>query len=318
MKKHILTWVLSLSLSIGFSQTNKYFPFPTSNAAWCDSVGLHQGYVYGSCGKYSYTFNGNDTLVNGKTYHQLIKTGMTYSVGGAGAGHTCLSNYPPYSYQNGYIGALRQDTVARKIYYLPPNAAADSLLYDFSLHVGDTVRTYILQACLSTPITVTAIDSILIGTSYRKRWIVNQGTCLVNGQLIEGIGSNFGLLEGLISYGGGGYPIGNLYCFSQNYQALYPYYNPSNGCNMVTGIYKPSENENITIWPNPTNNQFTIETNSSDKQTINLFDFNGGLILSQTINSKTTIDASSFNEGIYTLSIKMPDRVVNKKLVVIH
>jgi hypothetical protein len=47
-----------------------------------------------------------------------------------------------------------------------------------------------------------------------------------------------------------------------------------------------------------------------------VYDVNGKLVLSQTINGKTTIDASNLSEGVYNLSIISSEGVVNKKLVI--
>ncbi|MBK6397641.1 MAG: hypothetical protein IPF75_05100 [Bacteroidetes bacterium] len=47
------------------------------------------------------------------------------------------------------------------------------MLYDFNLEVGDTVHGYLGSWLFSNNLdTVTAIDSILVGNSYRKRWSI--------------------------------------------------------------------------------------------------------------------------------------------------
>lgn len=136
MKRLILFSIFTLELLKTYSQTNVYFPFPDSNAVWCDSAGFNQQVTI-SCGISSYAFNG-DTVVNAKTYHKLHIIGMSYYVS---ISHCSGGNpYPPYS---AYAGAIRQDIVEKKVYFLPPSATRDSLLYNFSLGVGDTLRTYV-------------------------------------------------------------------------------------------------------------------------------------------------------------------------------
>ena len=77
-------------------------------------------------------------------------------------------------------------------------------------------------------------------------------------------------------------------------------------------------NSNLSaIYPNPSTGQFTIETNSSEKQTVHIFDINGRLLVSKIINGTTTIDTGNLPEGVYTLTIKNPEGVVNKKLVIV-
>ena len=91
----------------------------------------------------------------------------------------------------------------------------------------------------------------------------------------------------------------------------------SNGC-VVAGIEYYANNVQASIYPIPANNSFTIELNTSNKQTLQLFDVNGKLVLSQTINGKANIDASNLAEGVYNLSLINPSGVANKRLVIVR
>ncbi|HXD93811.1 MAG TPA: T9SS type A sorting domain-containing protein [Bacteroidia bacterium] len=86
----------------------------------------------------------------------------------------------------------------------------------------------------------------------------------------------------------------------------------------ITGILEVTNNNNLNIYPNPTNGSFIIESNSSEKQTLQVFDINGKLVLSQTINGKTIIDASILSEGVYNISLISNEGVVNKRLVIVR
>ncbi len=88
-------------------------------------------------------------------------------------------------------------------------------------------------------------------------------------------------------------------------------------CNEVS-IKEYTDNQEINIYPNPANRQLIIETYSTDMQTVDLFDLNGRLILSEIIRGKIIIDVSNLNEGIYLLTIKTIDRVSNKKIVIMR
>jgi type IX secretion system substrate protein len=78
-------------------------------------------------------------------------------------------------------------------------------------------------------------------------------------------------------------------------------------------------NSLVSIYPNPSNGNFVVETNSTEKQTIQLFDINGKLVLNQTINGKTNIDVSNLAEGVYNLSLINSEWfVVNKRVVILH
>jgi len=88
--------------------------------------------------------------------------------------------------------------------------------------------------------------------------------------------------------------------------------------NTTTGINQvASSNHPIKIYPTPAQNNFTIDVADNQKQTINVFDLNGNLVLSQTINGTTNIDASNFNAGIYNISIIGSTGVTNKRLVIV-
>ncbi len=77
-------------------------------------------------------------------------------------------------------------------------------------------------------------------------------------------------------------------------------------------------NNQISIYPNPNNGSFTIETNSTTNQTIQLHDVNGKMVLNQIINGKaTTIDTTSLNEGVYNISIISNEGIVNKRVVIV-
>ncbi|HEX7413224.1 MAG TPA: T9SS type A sorting domain-containing protein [Bacteroidia bacterium] len=92
----------------------------------------------------------------------------------------------------------------------------------------------------------------------------------------------------------------------------------SNGCT-VAGIKQfANSNEQVTIYPNPTSNQFSIEANTTDKLTLELYDVNGRLVLTKSVSGKSTIDVSSLNEGVYTISIISNEGVVNKKVVILR
>jgi hypothetical protein len=87
----------------------------------------------------------------------------------------------------------------------------------------------------------------------------------------------------------------------------------------TTGLKQLSvNNSSVAIYPNPNNGSFTIEPSSVTKQTMQVYDVNGKLVLSQAINGKTTIDASNLNEGVYNISLISNEGVINKRLVIVR
>ncbi len=87
--------------------------------------------------------------------------------------------------------------------------------------------------------------------------------------------------------------------------------------NSIHHIYTKDE---IKIFPNPTNGQFTIEVNSfrNTNTSLNIFDLNGRLLVSDIINKKSTIDVSDLANGVYMLSIEDNVGITVKKLVVVR
>ncbi len=79
-----------------------------------------------------------------------------------------------------------------------------------------------------------------------------------------------------------------------------------------------NNNEQITIYPNPNNGSFVIEPSSATKQTMQVYDVNGKMVLTQIISDKTSIDASTLNEGVYNISLQSNEGVINKRLVIVR
>jgi hypothetical protein len=87
----------------------------------------------------------------------------------------------------------------------------------------------------------------------------------------------------------------------------------------ITGTTGINQNQNnaIHIYPNPSSGNFVIETSTGEKQIVQAFDVNGNLVLTETINGKSLIDASCLSNGVYNITITGSTGTVNKRLVVV-
>lgn len=95
-------------------------------------------------------------------------------------------------------------------------------------------------------------------------------------------------------------------------------FNSFMGCT-TTGIEQNNLNDAFIIYPNPALNSFQIDyTGISREAIIDVYDINGRYVFSKTINDKSVIDVTTLNNGIYTLTIKTGDNIINKKLVIVH
>ena len=160
-------------------------------------------------------------------------------------------------------------------------------------------------------ISVIAIDSILIGTQYRKRWsFVLNSVGNIQNQIIEGIGNTGGLLEPLFTFEFGGI----LSCFQQNGQVIYP--DTTTIC-LFTGINElTSQLENINIYPNPITDKLTITTTNNTPSEIILYDIVSRKLLQQKFTSSVTLNTAQLTKGIYIYEVRGKENVVKKGKVV--
>jgi len=82
--------------------------------------------------------------------------------------------------------------------------------------------------------------------------------------------------------------------------------------------HQVQDNIQTFIYPNPTSGQFIIEANINEKHTVDIFDINGQHVFNKVMDGKININLSNLNEGVYTVTIKTFDSIVNKKLVIVH
>jgi hypothetical protein len=72
----------------------------------------------------------------------------------------------------------------------------------------------------------------------------------------------------------------------------------------------------LSIYPNPVYNLLTIETEISDHYSIEILSPNGQQILSGEMEGTTRqIDLSSFQKGVYFITIRSKDFVTKKKII---
>ncbi len=264
------------------AQFNVYHPFPDSNAVW----GMGAGCIDNNCGTAEYVQDAyaGDTLIDGFTYkrieHEVLVT----------AGGCC---FPP---EGMGMGFLREDVSARKVYWRSPWITSDTLLYNFNLNTGDTLDGYF--GYCNQGWTVQSVDSILVGSSYRKR--INFDTSETCGpfSFIEGVGSNIGLT---ICYYGHFEMGARLECFSVGGDILYtaPCGNPDLvACGKlpvnIPGV--PNTWKELAATPNPSSGHYTLSA-IVPPFTISVYSATGKQVWQ---GSGNTIDLSTQPPGVYT------------------
>ncbi|MEI6123534.1 MAG: T9SS type A sorting domain-containing protein [Bacteroidota bacterium] len=234
--------------------------------------------------------------------------------------------YTP-SYFNYYLGAFREDTTDRKVFFLPPDSISGTLLYDFDLNLGDTLPiTYTNNDHndINEPVTniVTSVDSVLIGNEYHKRFEISAynwgGNFAPYVSLIEGIGSTFGFLGWLRP--DPEVPIGStLLCFKLNGLTVFPDSNYQ--CDIVSSINESIKSEPIVqIFPNPFNLTTKISFNITYKTVdIELTDIQGKLINKhKCINcDEIILDRKGVENGFYFLRMTFDNKNIEIKKIII-
>jgi len=274
----------------------EYVPFPTEDAHWNIYVeyGAHDSPPDTLLLRYSLE---GDTIINSYSYKQVIReTGDTVNP------------------SKEYVGALREDGM--KIYYqgldyLGSEHINDNeiLLYDFSKKVNDTI-IHIDESPQFHSIIIN-IDSVLVGSGYRKRYEVNSSTNYLHQTeyWIEGIGSIInGLLGHVTAIPTCCYHFWEHVCFKdQVVELVNPNFNSCYSEKRITNIEKPIFNHSqIKVFPNPIEDIIHIDVLESSKvYLVNIYSSSGHLIYSEVHTSaEHQIDLElSLSAGFYILEV---------------
>jgi len=290
LKKFLVLSTISFFLiPVSQGQDLPYQVFPVSNAFWTEFSG---GYQCNCCAEYSNILAG-DTLVNGQIYHKIHTHGAHYLTS-PGGDCTHIFSYL-IDFPN---GAFREDTLARKLYYLPQGAHSDTLLYDFDLQLGDTLPETYTNSAFSGFKVVSAIDSIAIGNEFHRRFAISTEYAMDYVHLIEGIGSTFGLIAFLdppFEFGT------SLACFSRNGFTVYP--DTLSECEIPTGtVTQPEPASPFRFYPNPFSESANMVIPPSwIGATLEVYNMTGEPIRKiQTTVSSSMFERGNLAEGIYT------------------
>lgn len=242
---YLVVFLIFLFTCINSLHSQEYSAFPDSNARW---KVVYHSYPPGPMPSYDLHFDNyilGDTLINDSIYKKVYQLGYDPDCS--------LNTYGPT-----YIGAYRNIEPFRRVYFIPESDTIETLLYDFSLNIGDTVpQTYINWAY--PDLIVSDIDSILIGNNYRKRFYYLQ-EYYPPIEVVEGIGAHTGLLEPMEIFEYQHY----LRCFYLEGELLYIY--NADSCSLETDTcISVNINDKIfsmpyvEVTPNPVINNLRVE-----------------------------------------------------------
>lgn len=255
----ILLFAFFVFSFIGLEAQN-YIPFPTSNAIWRES----SGNPHSSCDEYNYHITG-DTIINSLTYHKLQMIGYH----GPYQPSFCLQVSYRYNF---YFGAFRNDSLNKRVYFIPSIDTTEHLLYDFDISLGDTLRGWYGNYFLDSNLVVINRDSFLLNGTYRKFYTLKDcgNSILDSVVVIEGIGSNRGLIPFYNCDPHLGPQI--LHCVKEN--GITTYSDPFLSCNIITSVEEAYSDSYINIYPNPSSDLIHIESEETIKE-VSLYNLQG-------------------------------------------
>jgi hypothetical protein len=312
MKKLVIVFLIFIGFNVELLKSQQYYPFQADTAKW--SVQSSQGAwppptIYST---YQYFING-DTLIDTVLY-SAIYSAETYLSEDIDTANAI------------YLGGLREDT-NKYIYYKPgeldqvmsyqayiDNSTLDELLlYRFDLDSGEI---FYLNQYQNFPYIVEDIDSVLVDTKYRKRYILSGGNPDFD-EWIEGIGSYFSLF-GPLCHNFEGYDF--LLCYEDPAIFYLGEWNNMGKCYYTVGIpekYNPS----FDMYPNPAdeNIKITLEE-SADADQLVLYNSTGQIVNHlkiEAINQKYEMEVSSLPSGLYVVVLFSEGRMVDKRKFVI-
>jgi len=224
-------------------------------------------------------------------------------------------------------GFIREDANKRVFYKL--NASdPEKLFYDLNLALDDSilafgVNTFNFSAYLDSAMYhVTAVDSMLIGSTYRKQLHLsgNIGGSLVEAaQWIDSMAGMSGILHNWnLKVGEDGY---GLLCFEENGVLKYqnPYYTD---CYIATGIESlDSQVVTVSVSPNPVTDISTIRINGmKENSIIQVWFYNslGEKVLTKSVQKEFKLLKNELPSGIYLLTVQSLEGTFASRKIVIR
>lgn len=182
---------------------------------------------------------------------------------------------------------IRQE--GKKVFVKYPSSD-ESLMYDFDLALNDILPSTSVHP--QTDLVVTGIDSILVNGEYRKTFQI-EGSAVFT--LIEGIGTNFGLLESVFPTLECSY---SFFCYWENGIPVYEN-TDFQVCDQVLNV-KDLQDSKIELFPNPSDQIVTIKGTES---VLDVYDLSGRKVnVSSMINSSDgtiVLDVTTLDSGLY-------------------
>ena len=283
MKKLMITTLMLLSVLQMVAQnvnkdSHEYIPLIEVNKQWnvCYRIADVSEYTT------AYKWFGEDTVINDLTY-KIIYSSKTNS---------------PYQWQIDCF--MREDTATQKVYQrYYPDIHGERIAYDFNLNEGDTI------CCDSEPhedyncLVVQSVNDIILGDGITRKKIELAWDGYIEETWIEGIGSDWGITNGLTSLIFTG-TTEYLMCMTVNDELLYRYNSPENCWRQGYLGIDDIDKEDFLIYPNPAREYTYIDFGGSLSGEMEIYGITGMLVAKREYNGEALrLDLTGLQPGVY-------------------
>ena len=76
------------------------------------------------------------------------------------------------------------------------------------------------------------------------------------------------------------------------------------------------EKNNMTVYPNPATNKFTVDLGNDEKANIQLFNLVGQMVYNETITGRADVKVANLHSGVYMLKVNQNGKISTTKVVV--
>lgn len=320
MRHSWFVFIFSIMMLSAAGQTPGYCAFP-DNSRWRVDYSYDNPYQFPCYIKhyFDYSMQG-DTAINQLVYKKIYRSWVATDT------LSCDDpNVSPEAPVAGYAGALRDDPSANAVFFRFPDASADSLLFDYNLEPGDTLKSFISRYLSHYTMVTVSVDSVLTDDGIqRRRWNFD-GIHNPPSYIIQGVGSSFGLIEQAYSYALD-FTERFLVCLtseaSMNSQTIFSSaYTSEMGCSpVVQGIDERMTCAGFSIYPNPLTTTATLHSGIYlDQATIMILDELGQLVsLKEHVNGYSAVlSGASLRTGLYFVIVMVSGkRIYAGKLLI--
>ncbi len=274
----------------------QYIPLVAENKYWFYESILDNSDFPKTVAAHVITFKG-DTTIFGKPYKKALQQGLL----GTKTPNNFIPNIPYIIDWSEIIGYIYEDTLSKKVYYLPLNGNYcinnDNLLFNFSLKKDDTLD--LCDKKVLYPYTFSSakpkIDSV------KNSFLFNKNR---KSLYVQGVQGYWGFLPfGLSRITEGiGYQYFGVLINQNHKERFYKFCEGSlQDCKFSTATKNTINQAKIRVFPNPTTDKIIIES-EENIESIHIYDINGKIITLD--NQSNTINISHLSNGMYFIKIK--------------